>query len=118
MAELRFAPRVENGDNIEAGFEIDVFFFDVRMGCPDEELLFFDIHKTLGIPKIGTGPGFHLHDHQLLSMPGNDIDLEVAVAPVLFKHGIAFALQELHSKHFSFVTYIPAVVQYNFFVFW
>ncbi len=118
MGDLRFTIRVENGDDIEAGFEIDILFFDVCMGSPNEELLFFDIHKIFGVPKTSAGPGFHLHDHQLLTLPGHDIDLEATAAPVPFQHSITFALQELHGKHFSLVTYVAAVVQYNFFVFW
>ena len=92
---------IDDGNDVEAGFNIHIEAGDISIGGSNQHSLFpfGDGHIRLAV--LVTLPSLHLHNDQFLTILGNDVDLLVDVTPIPLQNLVAFVGQILDSNVFA-----------------
>ena len=80
--------------HVEAGAGVGVAqLFQIPLSGPGQKKLFFRGDSVQGTAEIGVGSGLYLHEQEDARppLPGHDVDLVAAVAPVSLQYAAAVA---------------------------
>lgn len=73
---------IENGNDIETHFHIQIFLNDILISGRNDKTLFFECDRGFGLPKFITSAGFYLYKHQNPVNLGNYVDFQFFIPPI------------------------------------
>ena len=100
MVYLRLIVLEHNGDNVEACVAIKFMLEDVGIGGCDKPQLLLARNRNKRLTVIVIVSCLDLHDDQILSVLGHDINFLVLVTPIPLQNLIALPYQILYSQFF------------------
>ena len=91
MLELLVGGFADDGDDVEAGTEVERADVDVALGCRDEALALAGIDGIDGREDVLARAGLDLDEDQVAPVLGNDVNLLAPALPVALEDAVAFA---------------------------
>lgn len=104
MIDAGFVLIMNDGNDVEPGFQVDIVPEYISIRRPDESLLLIPRHRLFRLGKHAAAPGFYLDDNQEFLILRNEVYLIASRPPVDVKDNISLLQEVLRGDLFAFLS--------------